>query len=145
MDLALLKIKKGEWWGQLSDVLLLGLSCLHLYLSLQGHEGAVLHWLASNAQAESCRTPVLTLSCLCWPDTPFCCVDPLLHPSLSPAGPAFPSNENGNYDKLPDVLSATGRRLKSCMVDREFAISKHATGATSSHATAQQPTRPTVM
>lgn len=44
------------------------------------------------------------------------------------AGPSFPSTEGSQVDKLPDVLSSTGRKAKSCLVDREFAISKHATG-----------------
>lgn len=48
---------------------------------------------------------------------------------LFPAGPAFPSSENTKTDKLFDVLSQSGRRVTSCMVDREFAIGKHATGA----------------
>jgi hypothetical protein len=45
------------------------------------------------------------------------------------AGPTFPSNERTSCDKLFDVLSsAEKRQTTSCMVDREFAISRHATG-----------------
>lgn len=55
------------------------------------------------------------------------------------AGPAFPSSENTSYDKLFDVLSQTGRKVPSCMVDREFAIGKHATGQHSIHAAAAAP------
>lgn len=47
---------------------------------------------------------------------------------VSVAGPAFPSSENTKFDKLFDVLSQSGRQAKSCMVDREFAIGRHATG-----------------
>jgi hypothetical protein len=45
------------------------------------------------------------------------------------AGPTFPSNERTSCDKLFDVLnSAEKRQTTCCMVDREFAISRHATG-----------------
>lgn len=44
------------------------------------------------------------------------------------SGPSFGSNESSGVDKLPDVLASQGRRVASCLVDRQDALSRHATG-----------------
>ncbi|WIA31649.1 hypothetical protein OEZ86_002529 [Tetradesmus obliquus] len=43
-------------------------------------------------------------------------------------GPSYGSNEAQGVDKLPDVLAATGRGSKCCLVDRQETLTKHATG-----------------
>jgi uncharacterized membrane protein YgcG len=48
---------------------------------------------------------------------------------LGDPGPSYATPEGAQADKLVDVLAAAGRRARSCLIDRQDALSRHATGA----------------